>query len=115
MAMTDGNLPAMTLEHLVGPKLSSTSGSPLFPPAASRVHTTNPSDIVSEYLIGQCDMSTFYMSPDPYFDAFDEVIDLRKFDLGKHRTAGLCLLCLDNCLYLRGMLPNTPGAKIPRW
>ncbi len=88
---------------------------PQYPPAASRIRTTNPSDIVSEYLIGQRDMSTFYMSPDPYFEAFDEVLDLRKFDLSKHRTAGLCLLHSDDRLYLGGMSPGTPGAKIPRW
>jgi hypothetical protein len=73
---TISNLPATPSEHLVGPKLSTTLGIPHFPPAASRVHTTTPSDTVSEYLIGQRDMSTFYMSPDPFFDAFDEVIDL---------------------------------------
>ena len=60
-------------------------------------------------------MSTFYMSPDPYFDAFDEVIDLRKFDLSKHRTAGLCLQPSKDRLYLGGMMPGTPGAKIPCW
>ena len=55
------------------------------------------------------------MSPDPYFDAFDEVIDIQKFDLTKHRTAGLCLLHSDDQLYLGSMTPSTPGAKIPRW
>jgi hypothetical protein len=60
-------------------------------------------------------MSTFFMSPDPYFDAFNKVIDLQKFDLSKHRTAGLCLQHLDDCLYLGGMTPSTPGAKIPQW
>ena len=76
---------------------------------------TNPSDIVSKYLIGQRNMSTFYMSLDPYFDAFDEVIDLQKFNLSKQRTAGLCLHYLDDCLYLGGMMPSTPEDKIPRW
>jgi hypothetical protein len=55
------------------------------------------------------------MSPDPYFDAFDKVIDLQKFDLSKHRTAGLCLQHSDDCLYLGGMMPGMPGAKIPHW
>jgi hypothetical protein len=112
---TISNLPATPSEHLVGPKLSTTLGIPHFPPAASRVHTTTPSGTVSEYLIGQCDMSTFYMSPDPFFDAFDKVIDLQKFNLSKHRTAGLCLHHSDDCLCLGGMTPSTPGAKIPRW
>ncbi len=91
-----------------------TSGSPPLPPAASRVHTTNPLDIVSEYLIGQRDMSTFYMSPNPYFEAFNEVIDLQKLNLSKHCTASLCLQRLDDQLYLGStMTPSTPGAKIP--
>jgi hypothetical protein len=60
-------------------------------------------------------MATIYMSPDPYYEAFKEVIDLRKFDLHKHRTAGLCLAHSDKCLYLGGMAPGTPGAKIPCW
>ncbi len=55
------------------------------------------------------------MLPDLYYNSFDEIIDLRKFDLNKHRTAGLCLRHSDNCLFLGGMTPGTPGAKIPRW
>jgi hypothetical protein len=102
-------------EHLIGPRLPSTTGSHQYPPAASCVHTTNPSDIVSEYLIGQRDMSTFYMSPDPYFDAFIEVIDIQKFNLTKHCTAGLFLLHSDDRLYLGSMTPSTPGVKIPHW
>jgi hypothetical protein len=42
-------------------------------------------------MLSKKDMATIYMSPDPYFEAFEEVINLRKFDLSKHRTAGLCL------------------------
>jgi len=60
-------------------------------------------------------MAMVYMSPDPYFEAFEEVIDLRKFDLKLHRTAGLCLAHLDNRLFLGCMTPGTPGAKIPHW
>jgi hypothetical protein len=55
------------------------------------------------------------MSPDPYFDSFDKVIGLQKFNLSKHCTAGLCLQRSNNRLYLGGMTPGTPGAKIPRW
>jgi hypothetical protein len=60
-------------------------------------------------------MSTFYMSPNPCFDAFDESIDVRKYDLSKHRTAGLCLMQSDDRLFLGGMSSSTPGAKIPCW
>jgi hypothetical protein len=81
----------------------------------TKARRQTPSDIVTEYLIGKHDMATIYMSPDPYFDAFEEVINLRKFDLNKHRTAGLCLTQQNQHLILGGMTPSTPGARIPRW
>jgi hypothetical protein len=68
-----------------------------------------------EFMLSKKDMATIYMSPDPYFEAFEEVINLRKFDLSKHRTASLCLAHSDRQLHLGGMTPSTPGAKIPRW
>ncbi len=43
------------------------------------------------------------------------MINIRCFDLAKHRTAGLCLAVQDGRLILGGMTPSTPGAKIPRW
>lgn len=55
------------------------------------------------------------MSPDPYHEAFEESIDLRRFDLLQHRTAGLCLAHSNGRLFLGGMTPSTPAAKIPRW
>ncbi len=60
-------------------------------------------------------MAVVYMSPDPYFKAFEDVIDLQKFDLKQHRTAGLCLAHADGRLFLGSMTPGTPGAKIPCW
>jgi hypothetical protein len=82
---------------------------------AARVRSATPSDIITEYLIGKQDMATIYMSPDPYYKTFEEVIDLRKFDLHKHRTTGLCLAHSNKHLFLGGMAPGTPGAKIPCW
>jgi hypothetical protein len=51
--------------------------------AAARVRFTPDartltSDVVTEYLIGPHDMATIYMSPDPYGQAFEQEIDLRK-------------------------------------
>ncbi len=51
------------------------------------------------------------MSPCPYFDAFEEELNLRKFDIAKHRTAGLCLAHIDGHLILGGMAPSTPAAR----
>ena len=83
--------------------------------AKTKVRSTSPSDIVVEYLIGTHNMAMVYMSPDQYFEAFEEVINLRKFDLKLDRTAGLCLAHSDNRLFLSSMTPGNPGAKIPRW
>jgi hypothetical protein len=60
-------------------------------------------------------MATVFMSPSPYFELFKEILDLWKFDITKHRTAGLCLAHQNGCLFLGGMAPSTPGAKIPCW
>jgi hypothetical protein len=60
-------------------------------------------------------MALIYMSPDPYHKAFEEVLDLRRFDFTRHRTAGLCLAHVNGRLILGGITPSTPAAKIPRW
>ena len=73
------------------------------------------SDIVFEYNIVREDMAMVYMSPDPYHEAFEEIIDIRRFDFNRHRTAGLCLAHNDGRLILGGMAPSTPAAKVPRW
>ena len=55
------------------------------------------------------------MSPDPFFDSFKEELDLRKWSFDKHRTAGLSLVFHNGSIYLGGMTPSTPGAKVDRW
>ena len=60
-------------------------------------------------------MATIYMSPDPYHNSFAEVLNLRKFDPIKHKTAGLCFIEKDRQVLLATMSPNTPGSRIPRW
>jgi hypothetical protein len=72
-------------------------------------------DVVSEYLIGSDDMAMIYVSPDPFATAFEEDLDLRKFDFSGHRTAGLCFFEKDHRLFLASMAPSTPGARVPRW
>jgi hypothetical protein len=72
-------------------------------------------DVVAEYLIGSDDMAIIYVSPDPFGSAFEEDINLCKFDFNTHRTAGLCFFEKDNRIYLASMAPSTPGARVPRW
>ena len=55
-------------------------------------------------------MEMIYMSPDPYGRTFEEPLDLRKFDLSKHPTAGLRLIIHDGRLLLASMDKSSPGA-----
>jgi hypothetical protein len=72
-------------------------------------------DVVTEYLIGASDMAMIYVSPDQYGSAFEEELDLRKFDITMHRSVGLCFFEKNGCLLLASMAPSIPGARIPRW
>ncbi|KAL7545863.1 hypothetical protein ACHAWF_009219 [Thalassiosira exigua] len=71
--------------------------------------------ILDEFAIGRDTTEQVYMSPSPYSDGFEEVIDLRKFDLSKHRAAGLSFVVQRKRILVASMSPGTPGAKIPRW
>jgi hypothetical protein len=88
--------------------------------AAARVRSTpdppppTASNLISEYNITRLDMVPVYMSPDPYHDAFEEVLNTRRFDFARHRTAGLCLAQVNGRLIPGGMAPSTPAAQIPR-
>ncbi len=48
-------------------------------PAKSKKDITM--EVVTEYLIGVEDMAMVYISPDPFYGAFEEELDLCKFDL----------------------------------
>jgi len=73
-------------------------------------------DLVTHYLIGRPGMATIYMSPDPYQQAFEKDLkNLRKFDLTRHKTAGLSFIEHNKRLLLATMSPHTPEDLIPRW
>jgi hypothetical protein len=55
------------------------------------------------------------MTPTPYNEAFEEELDLRKYDFSRHRAAGMIFLPQDDWLILASMAPSTPGARVPRW
>jgi hypothetical protein len=65
--------------------------------------------------ISRKDMVMIYLSPDPYYDAFEQPLDLCKFDIATHVTAGLSLLESGGCLHLATMSPSTPAAKMKNW
>jgi hypothetical protein len=60
-------------------------------------------------------MATIYMSPNPYHQDLEEELNLRKFDLSRHKTAGLSFVEHNNRLLLATMSPHTPGDRLPRW
>ncbi len=61
------------------------------------------------------DVAQIYLSPTPYNDAFEEILDLRKFNVSCHQAAGLTFLHQDGQLVLASMAPSTPGARVPCW
>jgi hypothetical protein len=61
------------------------------------------------------DMAMIYISPDPYGGAFEEELNLCKFNISTHRTAGLCFFEKNGRILLASMAPSTPGACIPQW
>ncbi len=66
--------------------------------------------VVSEYLIGASDMAMICVSQDPYGTALEEELNLCKFDINAHFTAGLCFFEKNNQILLASMAPSTPGA-----
>jgi len=72
-------------------------------------------DIMADYEISKRDMAMIYLSPTSFFDAFEQPLDLRQFDLAKHATAGLSLVERDGRLHLGTMSPSSPGAKMKDW
>ncbi len=70
---------------------------------------------MAEFDISRKDMAMIYLSPDPYYDAFEHSLDLCKFDIATHATAGLSLLESSGRLHLATMSPSTPAAKMKDW
>jgi hypothetical protein len=70
---------------------------------------------MANFNISRKDMAMIYLSPDPYSDAFGQPLDLRKFNIATHATAGLSLLKSDGRLHLATMSPSTPVAKMKDW
>jgi hypothetical protein len=74
----------------------------------------NNTSLSLSYNITANDVAQIYLSPIPYNDAFKEILDLQKFNVSRHRAAGLTFLHQDGQLVLASMAPSTPGARVPR-
>jgi hypothetical protein len=91
-------------------------------PTWARVARTKPTkgrnlaaELVDDFQIGVQDMMMVYMSPDSYHVAFEQTMDLWKFDLTKHATGGLSLYERDGWVHLASIAPSTPAARIHAW
>jgi hypothetical protein len=73
------------------------------------------SNILLDFDVGHGNMSMIYMPHDLYFGACEQLLDLRKFDLGKHATASLNLYRSGGRVHIATMSHSTPAAKIPKW
>jgi hypothetical protein len=67
------------------------------------------------YGVSATNVAQVYMSTTPYNKAFEEELDLCKFDFFCHRAAGMAFLPQDNRLILASMALSTPGARVPPW
>jgi hypothetical protein len=56
-----------------------------------------------------------YLSPSPYFEAFEEELDIRNWTTHDHHTAGLVLVNSNDRLVLADILKSTPAARIDKW
>jgi hypothetical protein len=84
-------------------------------PPVRRSRMPRARDIMMDFGISRDDMAMIYMSPDPYFDAFEEILHLKHVNLDKHATAGLSLFASNGRVHLASVSPSTPAAKIPDW
>ena len=98
------------------PEDDSNSSKRGFAAAAAKVdRTVVYNTVLSEFNIGKKDMAMVYLSLNPYHEAFEEQLDLKRFSFNKHPTTGICLTHHDGHMLLAEMSPSTPAAKIPRW
>ncbi len=60
-------------------------------------------------------MAMVYMSPDPYHEAFEQTLDLQKFNISHYPTAGLSLFESDGWVHQGTISLSTPAAKLHEW
>jgi hypothetical protein len=56
-----------------------------------------------------------YLLPSPYFEAFEEEIDIQTRSPNDHHTAGFVFIQRNDALILADILRSTPAAKIDKW
>ncbi len=79
-------------------------------PTPRRARTPRARDIMLDFDMTRRDMAMVYMSPDPYFDTFEETLNVQHVNLKKHATAGLELYESVG-VYMQAMITRLIGWK----
>jgi hypothetical protein len=80
------------------------------PPAKRLEH-----EMIMQNGISHKDVEMVYLSPLPYNNAFEEVLDLRRYNPTISPTAGIICEEKSSQLFLRKMQKSTPATKIQAW
>jgi hypothetical protein len=72
-------------------------------------------ELVKKFNIGTHDMAMVYISPDPHHEAFEQTLDLHKFNFSHHPTAGLSLFERTGWVHLGMISLSTLAAKLHEW
>ena len=84
-------------------------------PTPRRGRPPRAQDTMLDFEVTRWDKAMIFMSPDPYFEAFEEQLNVQNVNLKTHHTAGLELYELSCRVFLRSMKRSTAAAKIPDW
>ena len=84
-------------------------------PTPRRLRPPQARDMMLDFNVTRRDMAMIYMSPDPYFEAFEEKLNVQNVNLKKHPTACLELYESSRRMFLWSIKPSTTAAKIPDW
>eukprot|EP00804_Cyclotella_cryptica_P009450 CCRYP_017763-RA/>CCRYP_017763-RA protein AED:0.37 eAED:0.18 QI:0/0/0/1/1/1/2/0/848 len=72
-------------------------------------------EMMAKHDISSKDMEMVHLSPSPFTDSFEEVLQLRYFDPLQHPTAGMVYNECNGRIYLTNIEPSTPAAKLRAW
>jgi hypothetical protein len=120
MPTTDMKLPAITkaTNKPIPLRLSEAPPKLEYNARAAKAETrTREFGIIEDMQLDKEDtFAQIYLSPSPYFEAFEEELDIRKWSsTNDHRTAGLSIIKNQDRLVLANILRSTPAARIDKW
>ena len=76
-------------------------------------HVNKDGLAVENYEITRQDVAQVYFSPHPYHQAFEEIIDLRRYTRYGKVSGGMRFDDINGRLILTDIVPSSPAARIP--